>query len=420
MRRSTMLNDVRAVVRREYVQRVRSWSFAAATVIVPLFVVALVVVPAFFASSGDETLRDLAVVDGTGVLYERVAPLLEDAGWTVFEQRWHADVVTELRRSAGQGVIGGFIMLDELTLETGEAIFYTMTRPNAIRRATLSGSIARAAMGFQLDQIGADAESMLAGGQLTVEMLADDAVQSEEPRFLVAYMGSFFLYMVILLYAVAVMRAALEEKTSRVVEIVISSMKPWHLMFGKIIGVGAVSMTQMAIWAAVGTLLVLIGLPSAVSAHPELAELASLGRALPDAGTCLLFVCYFVFGFFMYSGLYAAVGAMCNTDEEAQQAQLPIVLVLIVPIVMVMNVIENPATPLATGLSLFPLFTPILMWARVAAGGVPAWQIGLSFVLMAATTIVIAWAAGRIYKVGILMTGKRPTLPELWRWINEA
>jgi len=415
-----MLNDVRAVVRREYVQRVRSRWFVVATVIAPLFVAALVVIPAFFASSSDETLRDLAIVDGTGVLYERVAPLLEDAGWGVFEQRWHADVVTELRRSAERGVIGGFLMLDELTLETGEAIFYTATRPNAIRRVTLASSIARAAMGFQLEQVGADAEAMLRGGELTIEMLTEEVAQSDEPRFLVAYMGSFFLYMVILLYAVAVMRATLEEKTSRVVEVVISSMKPWHLMLGKIIGVGAVSMTQMAIWAVAGALLVMVGPPSAVSAHPELSELSSLGRELPDAGTSLLFIGYFVFGFFMYSGLYAAVGAMCNSDEEAQQAQLPIVLVLIVPIVMVMNVIENPATPMATGLSLFPLFTPILMWARIAAGGVPGWQVGLSFALMAATTMAIAWVAGRIYKVGILMAGKRPTLSELWRWIKEA
>ena len=122
----------------------------------------------------------------------------------------------------------------------------------------------------------------------------------------------------------------------------------------------------------------------------------------------------------MYSGLYAAVGAMCNTDEEAQQAQFPMIILLVVPILLVMNVIEDPNTPMATGLSLFPLFTPILMWGRVSGGGVPAWQVGLSFVLMFLAILAIAWVAGRIYKVGILMAGKRPTLPELWRWVKEA
>jgi ABC-2 type transport system permease protein len=157
-----------------------------------------------------------------------------------------------------------------------------------------------------------------------------------------------------------------------------------------------------------------------IAARPELGNLAEIREVMPGIGMLLLFVGFFVFGFFMYSGLYAAVGAMCNTDEEAQQAQLPIIIVLVVPIVMVMTVIENPMTPMATGLSLFPLFTPILMWARVAGGGVPGWQVGLSFVLMLLAVFAIAWIAGRIYKVGILMAGKRPTLPEVWRWIREA
>jgi len=197
-------------------------------------------------------------------------------------------------------------------------------------------------------------------------------------------------------------------------------MKPWHLMLGKIVGVGAVSMTQMGIWLLAGTLLSVNGLPMLVAARPELGSLSGLSDVLPGLGLVAMFVGFFIFGFFMYSGLYAAVGAMCNTDEEAQQAQFPIIMFIIVPVLMVANVIQNPMSPMATGLSLFPLFTPILMWARVAGGSVPAWQVGLSFVLMALATVAIAWVAGRIYKVGILMAGKRPTLPELWRWVREA
>jgi len=251
-------------------------------------------------------------------------------------------------------------------------------------------------------------------------MLSEEGVGIQDADFGVAYLGAFLLYMGILIYAVAVMRATLEEKTSRIVEVIISSMKPWHLMLGKILGVGAVSQTQIGIWLVAGTLLFVTGLPILIAARPELGTLSSISDALPSVGMLALFVGFFVFGFFMYSGLYAAVGAMCNTDEEAQQAQFPIIMFIIVPILLVMNVIENPMTPMATGLSLFPLFTPILMWARVAGGGVPAWQVGLSFVIMALATVAIAWVAGRIYKVGILMAGKRPTLPELWRWVRDA
>lgn len=415
-----MWYNVWAVIRREYLQRVRSKWFIAATVGAPIFMAGLIIVPAYFASQGERDAREIAVVDGTNVLYDRIAPMLEEGGWTVQEERWHDDVVTELRQSATDGEIGGFILLDELTLENGEAIMYTNNRPSTIRQVAMRSSIVRAALEYQLDRQGVDVEAMLRGGELRIEMLSDDGADMEDPEFLAAYIGSFLLYFVILIYAVAVMRATLEEKTNRIVEVIVSAMKPWHLMLGKIVGVGAVSMTQMAIWLAFGVLMFASGIPMLVAARPELANLSEIRELLPGLGGLALFVGYFVFGFFMYSGIYAAVGAMCNTDEEAQQAQFPVMMLLIIPIIMVTSVIENPTTPLNTGLSLFPLFSPILMWGRVAGGGVPAWQIGASFVLMFLAILGIAWVAGRIYKVGILMAGKRPTLPELWRWVREA
>lgn len=415
-----MLVNVWAVIRREYLQRVRSKWFVAATVGGPLFMSAMIVVPAYFASQGSRDAREVAVVDGTGVLYERLAPQLAEAGWDVREERWRVNVVTELREAADNNLLGGFLLLDELTLETGEGILYTKDRPSAIRQVTLRSTISRAALEYQLEQQGVDADAMLSGGELRIEMLSEEGADIEEPEFLVAYIGAFLLHMVIMLYAVAVMRATLEEKTNRIVEVIISSMKPWHLMLGKILGVGAVSMTQMGIWLLSGVLMFTMGLPMLISARPEMASMAEVIEFLPGFGLLALFVGYFVFGFFMYSGLYAAVGAMCNSDEEAQQAQWPIMMLLIIPIVMVTNVIENPSSTMAITLSLVPLFSPILMWGRVAGGGVPAWQIGLSFVLMLFAIFAIAWVAGRIYKVGILMAGKRATLPELLRWIREA
>jgi ABC-2 type transport system permease protein len=260
----------------------------------------------------------------------------------------------------------------------------------------------------------------MGGGVLEIEVISEAGSDITEVEFGLAYIGAFFLYMTILLYAVAVMRATLEEKTSRIVEVIISAMKPWELMLGKIMGVCAVSLTQMAIWISASVALFAGALPMIIAARPELANLESIREILPGIGLIALFVGFFLLGFLMYSGLYAAVGAMCNTDEEAQQAQFPMIILMVVPIVMVMPVIQEPNTPMAVWLSLFPLFSPILMWARVAGGGVPSWQVFLSFVLMALMIWVIAWVAGRIYKVGILMSGKRPTLPELWRWVREA
>ena len=382
--------------------------------------IAMIVIPAFIAARSDRSDRDLLIVDGSGVLYERLASDFEASGYTVAEEPWTVDVVTDLRQQASDGEIGGFLVLDDLTLETGEAVLYANERPSLIRRMTLRSAIASAALEYQLEQQGLDAGAMLAGGELRVEMLVDEGSDTDDPQFFVAYMGTMFLYMVILIYAVSVMRATLEEKTSRIVEVIVSSMKPWHLMLGKILGVGAVSLTQIAVWLSMGALAVGAGIPMLIAARPELANLDTVVAVLPGLWLLILFVGLFLFGFFMYSGLYAAVGAMCSTDEEAQQAQFPVMMFLIIPILFVLQAIQEPLTPLVTWLSLFPLFSPVLMWARVAGGGVPGWQIGLSFVLMGATVIGVAWLAGRIYKVGILMAGKKPSLPELWRWVREA
>ena len=415
-----MWHNVWAVIRREYLQRVRSKWFIMVTLLAPIIMIAMIVIPAFIAARSDRSDRDLLIVDGSGVLYERLASDFEASGYTVAEEPWTVDVVTDLRQQASDGEIGGFLVLDDLTLETGEAVLYVNERPSLIRRMTLRSAIASAALEYQLEQQGLDAGAMLAGGELRVEMLVDEGSDTDDPQFFVAYMGTMFLYMVILIYAVSVMRATLEEKTSRIVEVIVSSMKPWHLMLGKILGVGAVSLTQIAVWLSMGALAVGAGIPMLIAARPELANLDTVVAVLPGLWLLILFVGLFLFGFFMYSGLYAAVGAMCSTDEEAQQAQFPVMMFLIIPILFVLQAIQEPLTPLVTWLSLFPLFSPVLMRARVAGGGVPGWQIGLSFVLMGATVIGVAWLAGRIYKVGILMAGKKPSLPELWRWVREA
>lgn len=415
-----MRHNVWAVIRREYLQRVRSKWFIMVTLLAPVIMIAMMVIPVVIAARSDQADRDLLIVDGSRVLYERLAADFEASGYTVAEEPWTVDVVTDLRQQAADGEIGGFLVLDELTLETGEAVLYTNDRPSLIRRMTLRSAIANAALEYRLEQRGLDAGAMLAGGELTVEMLVDEGSGTEDPQFFVAYLGTMFLYMVILIYAVSVMRATLEEKTSRIVEVIVSSMEPWHLMLGKILGVGAVSLTQIGVWLSMGALAVGFGVPMLIAARPELATIETVVQVLPGLGLLFLFVGFFLFGFFMYSGLYAAVGAMCSTDEEAQQAQFPVMMFLIVPILFVMQAIQEPLTPLITGLSLFPLFTPVLMWARVAGGGVPGWQIGVSFVLMGVTVLAVAWLAGRIYKVGILMTGKKPSLPELWRWVREA
>jgi ABC-2 type transport system permease protein len=415
-----MWNMVWAVIRREYLQRVRSKWFIASTLGAPLFMSALIFVPAYLARRGEEAERSLALVDRTGVLYERLATRLDEAGYRVRREAWSDGIVATLSQEVKDGDLGGFIVLDDATLRAGEAVMYGTSRPSTLRRVTLRGAITQVALESQLEAQGADVAALLGGGELRVELVAGDAAGMDEPQGVLAFVGAFLLYLVILLYAASVMRATLEEKTSRVVEIVISSMRPWQLMLGKILGVGSVGLTQMAVWVASAAVLAFTALPAIMAARPELSGLQSVAAALPSPGQLVLLLAFFLFGYFLFSGMYAAVGAMCSSEEEAQQAQFPVTMLVIIPAVMVGPVIQQPNSLLAVSMSLVPFFSPVLMWSRAATGAAPLWQIGLSFALMAVAILAVAWVAGRIYRVGILMAGKRPTVPELWRWVREA
>jgi ABC-2 type transport system permease protein len=316
--------------------------------------------------------------------------------------------------------VGAWLVLDDETLARARSQLRTAERPSALRALTLRQAVAQAVLEARLGETGEGIGSLLAGGDMETVVLSGEGEDLDERTFFAAYVGSFVLYMVILLYAMSIMRSVLEEKNSRVVEVVLASMRPFDLMLGKILGVGAVGLTQLAIWVASAMLIAAAAIPALLAANPELTQLAEVRDALPGAGYAALFLVFFLGGFFIYSGLYAAVGAMCNSDDEAQQAQWPVAMLLIVPIIFVVQIIQEPSSPLSVGLSLFPLFSPILMFARAVGSDVPAWQLGLSIVLMVMTVMAVAWVAGRIYKTGILMAGKRPTLPELWRWVRQA
>ena len=415
-----MWRNVWAVWRREYIQRVRSKWFAVATVGGPFIMALLIVVTVFLTDRSEDSRTTIAVVDETNVLSEPVARALEQAGWVVRTEVWEEGTPEALMAEIETRDLGGFLVLDGMTLSTGEARLYSVTSESPLRLLTIRSAVSQAALEYHLGRSDADAAALLQGGTLSVDVIDESSAYGNGTEFWIAYGGAFLLYMVILIYASAVMRATLDEKASRVVELILSSMEPWHLMLGKILGVWAVSMTQIVVRICSVTLLIAAGIPLSLSGRYGLPELENLSEVLPGPGLWALFVGFFVLGYLMYSGLYAALGAMCSTDQEAQQAQLPMIMLLLVPILMVVPVIQGPTTAASTGLSLFPLFSPILMWARVATGVVPVWQVGLSFILMVLSVFGIAWLAGRIYKAGILMTGKRPTLPELWRWLREA
>jgi ABC-2 type transport system permease protein len=411
-----------AVTKREYLQRVRSKWFIFATVAAPVLMIGMMVVPIIFESRNQEARRNIALVDETGVLAERIAPRLEEAGFRV--NTVDPENRSLLEAQVAGGDFGGFIVLPREALTRGRVEYHGESGPGAITGLSIRGIVAQSALEQRLSEAGEDVdyEALFGGGELEVFILEGNGGSNPEdtPEFLGGFIGAMLLYTTILLYAVAVMRATLEEKTSRVVEILVSSIRPSELMLGKILGVGSVGLTQLAIWILFGVLAFTMGLPALLAAQPEMADPEFILQALPGAGLASLFLALFLGGFFLYAAAYASVGAMCSTEEDAQQAQVPVIMLLIPSVALVMPVIQDPNSTLAVATSLFPFFTPVLLYARAATGSVPLWQIVTALVLLFGGVWVMAWVAGRIYRVGILMQGKRPTLPELWRWVREA
>jgi ABC-2 type transport system permease protein len=227
--------------------------------------------------------------------------------------------------------------------------------------------------------------------------------------FFAAYTLFFLMYMVIMLYGMNTARSIIEEKTSRIFEVLLATIKPEELLAGKILGVGAVGLTQIGLWMIAAF---------ALSSSSLASGLVGTGHGLISTAQIGFFVLYFLFGFLLYSSIAAALGAMTNSEQELQQLNMFLVLPLAFCMVMLFSIIRAPNSTMARVVSLIPFCSPLLMNFRISLTQVPAWEIWLSIVLMSATIFAILWVSSRIYRVGILMYGKKPNLPEILRWLK--
>jgi ABC-2 type transport system permease protein len=240
-----------------------------------------------------------------------------------------------------------------------------------------------------------------------------EETRDQGQAFLLSYFFVLIIYMTVLMYGMYVMRGVLEEKSSHIVEVIISTVKPFELMLGKVLGIGAVGLTQMLLWSALGL---------ALSAPAVLGAIGLTGMELPSIPLSLMvfFVVYFVLGYLLYGTLYAGVGAAFDTEQDAQNFQAVITIFLIIPLVLIVQIMNQPDGALSVVLSLIPFFTPILMFLRMTLTQVPPFQIAASVVLMVAAILVMAWLVGKVYRVGILMHGSKPKVKDLLRWVREA
>ena len=438
------MSKVLLIARSEYLRRVRSKTFAVTTLLAPLLALAVVALPIAFATmTGDEAARRVAVVDRTGRLARPLAEALPPT-YTVIAEGAPVD---SLRARVLDGRLDGYFVLPEGLLDgSAGAAYYSRGVGGLAQQAALQAALRDVVRAARIRDAGApeavlDLLGARAGLDLVTVSAEGDAADGALASSAVAYVLGLLIYVAVLIYGVMVMRGVIEEKANRIVEVIASSARPFELMMGKVLGIGAVGLTQLVGWSALmlafsvaaGPLLALLFSPEAMSAPgmslPEGAsgelpfdpeELPSLLGRLLSPGLLAAFVGFFLGGYLLFSSLFAAVGSAVEQESDAQTLQLPIMLPIILPVFFLPSVLTAPDSGLSVFLSLFPFSSPILMVVRMAATDVPAWQVLLALAILVAAFVGMIALAARVYRVGILMYGKRATLRDLWRWVRTA
>ncbi len=420
------------VARREFVERVRTVWFIVVTLLGPIGMAAVIVLPAWLSVKSAEKEVHIQMVDRTG---EDLAHWMNEAVAAVGanyviepvpdakSEAEQEELRKELRKRIANETIDGYLIVPKDALDGQPARYFGINATSQILKINLTRIVSYAVYRTRAEQRHIDPVTFAQlVAPVTVTTKLDNGVTEEATSgtasFIVGYAVMFILYMAILLYAVNVMRSVVMEKTSRVVEIMVSSIKPRALMLGKILGVGGVGLFQLSIWAAIA--LILLRFREQVLGLFGVEGAGSVAMPSLTVGAIALVLAYFLLGYFFYSSLYAAIGAMVSSEQEAQQAQTPIVLLLVIPVVCVQLVSSDPRSSAAEILTLIPFSSPVLMPMRYLLGGATTTDVALSLAILVLATWLAVFVAARIYRIGILMYGKRPSLRELGRWIRHS
>ncbi|MGH7500893.1 MAG: ABC transporter permease [Longimicrobiales bacterium] len=423
------MREIMIIIRREFFERVRTRAFLLGTIAFPIFMVAIFVLPRSFG--GGTVERRLALVDeapppigdrfvaaltavadsGSGNRYtiERVGGRLLDV-----RDRLNARVLAE--------EIDGYIALPPGVTEDEPVLYRANNIGSGEVVRDLREAISEAVQAERLREAGlerADVSSLFRRVEIDDASVTESGSdgRNAEATFFFAYIVAFMIYFITVIYGTTVLRNVIEEKTNRIAEVMVSSVRASHLMLGKIVGVGSAALFQVGIWTAA---VALIALRSDLIADRTGIPRDAFDAITIPAGQAVLFVLYFVLGFLLFAAVFAAAGAALNSEQESQSIQMPIMIPLFLPLILSFRITEDPNSPLAQALGLFPLTAPITMPIRISAGTIPAWEIAASLGLLVLGLFLTAWIAGKVFRVGILATGSRPSLRDLARWIREA
>ncbi|WP_263408425.1 ABC transporter permease [Terriglobus tenax] len=412
-----MPSNTYLIARREYLERVRTKAFLVTTMLIPLLMGGGLLF-SVLKSRHAKSASHITVVSTDTDLALALQDELEHGKDSAME----VDVISPPSGNTRKAVvdetvdkqIDGFLWI-EMKDGRPKATYTSMSTGDISTAQTLESALRRAAMREGMQHKGMEAgeiKAMMEPVEVEAETIKNGEISKSDTvtAFFGAYILFFLMYMAVMLHGMNVARSIIEEKTSRVFEVMLATVKPQEMMTGKLLGVGAVGLTQIGIWVAAALALTAPQVAGAVGAGAVHISF-SLGQIVA-------FIGYFVMGFLLYSGIAAAIGAMVNSEQELQQFNMVIAMPMAVCMFVLVPVISNPNSTFSRVMSLIPTCTPLLMYLRIAISNPPWYDIAASVVILLATIYGVLWLTARIYRVGILMYGKRPTLPEIIKWLK--
>jgi ABC-2 type transport system permease protein len=426
------MRELSIVLQREFLERVRSRSFALSTMLTPIFFLLVLVGPLLSDGMIDGDDHFIAVLDQSGLtLGPEVASTLSLAGGSGADE-YHAAAIASTRAATQDSLIGvvlageldGLVQLPPDVLQGGSVQYLARSVTDPRIQSQISQAVTSAVQGRRLSIAGIDRDSLdsimapvpVEAARLTRE---GETGESAESGMIFSILVGFALYMLIMLYGVQVLQSVQEEKTNRIAEILVSSVHASQLMLGKVLGVGLAALLQIVIWlllavAVAPALAALAGEPTGA------AEVAAGLATRTDPGLLAVVLAYLLLGFFLYASLFAAAGAAAGSTEDAQRFTLPLVMPLVVPMLLTRGIVAAPDGALALTLGWFPLTMPLTMPMRIGAGGTTPLEVGASLVVLLASVVGLGVIAGKIYRIGILSTGRRPSARDLMHWLRTA
>ncbi len=436
------MNHLPLIIKREYLTKVKNKSFIIMTFLSPLIMIALIAVVAYLSQLNNDKQRTISILDETGYLSD-IFQNTENITYTKLNGLDLDDAIALVKEKEDYGLLH-IAKVDALDAVSNNVKFYSEESPSLSIMSGLERKIEKRLQEIKLQKDGVTL-TQIEASKTNVD-IAQESFEGEKSSKIdnvvkLAFGGiaGYLLFMFIIIYGNMIMRSVIEEKTSRIIEVIISSVKPIQLMMGKIIGTSLAGVTQFAIWVILGGVLMMvvssifgIDLSQASTPQQELMNQAMEAEGaqamaenlitaisnLPLANLVVAFMFFFIGGYLLYSSLYAAIGAAVDNETDTQQFMLPILMPLILAVyVGVFTVIEDPHGTVSTVFSFIPFTSPVVMLMRIPFG-VPLWQQGLSLVLLIGTFILAVWFAAKIYRVGILMYGKKPTYKELFKWLK--